>query len=354
MKPLVIRADAGRAMGYGHVMRCLALAQEWLSHGGNVTVASVSLPPSLKERLEDAGVRTKKLDAECGSLEDANHTAETAEESGSEWIVADGYAFQSTFQKRIKDRGFRLLVLDDNRHSEEYFADIVMNQNLFAATEFYPAQCLKPYTKLLLGARYLLIRKEFVVERDPNRSCRRKVCKVLVTLGGSDPENVTQLIIKGLQRCNSYQFDVLIITGVANPHIHSLRELIRDSPDYHRFHLKTDVDDMPKLMSTVDIAICGGGVTCWELVYMGIPSIVVVLSKNQSRNGEALAAANAVINLGFYSSLSAEVLESELCRLLVDYERRRSMVQNGHRLIDGLGNKRVTSEMLSISGDSFS
>ena len=349
MKPLLIRADANPSVGYGHIMRCLALAQEWQSRGGLVMFASVLLPVPLKNRLENAGFAIKSLNAERGSVEDANQTGDIVEELGCDWVVIDDYAFRSKFQKTIKDRCHKLLVIDDGRHADKYFADIIVNQNLFATADFYPSQCLCSFTKLLLGPRYVLIRNEFILKQTRNYSESGRRFKVLVTLGGADPENITQKVIDGLRIYSGHKLNVIIVTSAANVHLNSLKQSITDSTGFHQFDLVTDVDEMPELMNSVDVAISAGGITCWELAYMGVPSTIITLSANQSRNGIELAKANIGINLGSRNDFTAEILATTLLTLLKDHEKRKLMAENGHRLIDGSGSCRVASEMLSMT-----
>ncbi len=52
VSPLVIRADASAAIGTGHVMRSIALAQAWADSGGRVLFVSHDLPSFLRERLQ--------------------------------------------------------------------------------------------------------------------------------------------------------------------------------------------------------------------------------------------------------------------------------------------------------------
>ena len=52
---LIIRADADSRIGTGHIMRCMALAQEWKNQGGEVTFISFCDSKSLTKRIAAGG-----------------------------------------------------------------------------------------------------------------------------------------------------------------------------------------------------------------------------------------------------------------------------------------------------------
>lgn len=56
MTSLLLRADGSTAIGTGHLMRCLALAQEFADAGARVALASAEIPDRLRERFRDEGV----------------------------------------------------------------------------------------------------------------------------------------------------------------------------------------------------------------------------------------------------------------------------------------------------------
>ncbi len=55
MDYLYIRADATTQIGTGHLMRCIALAQEWKNCGGKVTFLSNCESDELRQRIIDEG-----------------------------------------------------------------------------------------------------------------------------------------------------------------------------------------------------------------------------------------------------------------------------------------------------------
>src|SRR4051794_24870440 len=75
---------------------------------------------------------------------------------GARWVVLAGYRFGGAFQRQLQATGLQLLCLDDHGYSDEYPADLVVNQNLHARPGDYPTTGGR--TRLLLGPAYVLLR----------------------------------------------------------------------------------------------------------------------------------------------------------------------------------------------------
>ncbi len=159
MAQLLIRADASPEIGTGHVMRCLALAQAWQDKGGQATVAMALAAPSIQARLEAEGLGIKRITAQVGSAEDAAQVIQIARQLQAAWVVIDGYRFTGSYQQALKDAGLGLVCIDDEATAEHYYADVILNQNLHADAGLYAKR--EGYTRLLLGTRYALLRREF-------------------------------------------------------------------------------------------------------------------------------------------------------------------------------------------------
>lgn len=336
-KILLIRADASSKIGTGHLMRCLALAQAWKDAGGRTVFLMATKVPALEHRLHPEGMEVVHLPVQPGSIDDAAQTANFAQEVGADWVVVDGYHFGADYQRTIKERGLRLLFIDDNGHAEHYYADIVLNQNIHAHEGLYRNR--EVYTRLLVGTRYVLLRREFLKWRDWKRKIPDVARKVLVTMGGSDSDNVTLNVIRALQQVNVDGLEAIVVVGGGNPHYEELQSAVQSS--HYPIRLESNVTDMPELMAWADVAVSGSGTTCWELAFMGVPSIVVILTKNQKQVAEGLHKAGAVLDLGWYKNLSCADIANAVRHLLPDRKIRSEMAQRGRQLVDGDGVARV-------------
>lgn len=323
-------------------MRCLALSQAWKEAVGHVTFLKTADVPALDKRLVKEEMSVRHLLAEPGSERDALETAQLARELGATWVVLDGYHFGSNFHKRIKDAGLRLCMLDDLGGSARYVADVIINQNIYATESLYPHRA--PYTTLLLGTKYALLRKEFSRWRDWRRDVPEKANKILVTLGGSDPENVTIRILKALNRLHAEDVEVHGVIGTANVHAHELEEFVASSQI--KIQLLQNVEEMSEVMAWADVAISAAGSTCWELAFMGVPSVVVVLAENQSLIAKGLHAAGSSISLGWHGSLQEGLLQGIIENLINDQSLRMGMSRKARVLVDGNGAARVVAILM--------
>ena len=156
---LLFRTDASVGSGTGHVMRCLALAQALQDAGGHAIFAVADATPALEERLRMEKVEHLRPKVIPGSPDDAKETVELAQKKNASWVVVDGYHFGAEYQSLLKAAGLKLLFVDDNGHGESYSADLVLNQNTHARPGLYRKR--DPQTRLLLGPRYAMLRREF-------------------------------------------------------------------------------------------------------------------------------------------------------------------------------------------------
>jgi UDP-2,4-diacetamido-2,4,6-trideoxy-beta-L-altropyranose hydrolase len=297
---LLLRPDSRETAGTGHLARCHALAQAWVDAGGVVTLAAEHVPPAWVDRYQEEGVTV----------------AAGAEDEEAEWVVLDGYCFSTDDQRKVKESGRRLLVIDDHGQAGEYVADVVLDQNLGAAEATYCRRDAS--TDLLLGPRHALLRREFRRRADWTSIVPANAERLLVALGGSPVAAVTALFDGVLSHPALRSMEVTRLTG------------------------RTDV---ARAMAESDLALSAAGSTCWELCCMGLPAVLVPVATNQIPLAEALAAVGAAENGGPAANALPEDIAASVARLAGDAARREAMAASGRRVVDGRGARRVAARL---------
>jgi UDP-2,4-diacetamido-2,4,6-trideoxy-beta-L-altropyranose hydrolase len=287
--------------------------------------------------LEEVGAEIEAVDGEPGSPGDAERTRDATRRLGADWLVLDGYHLSREFEQRARSsEGVRLLVVDDG-YAEYSRADLILNQNLHASPELYPST--GPQTRLLLGPRFALLRREFWGWQGRTRSVPEVGRRILVTLGGSDPENVTLKVIRALDRVRVSGIEAVAVLGAANPHRDAVTAAVQRSA--MPVELRVDVTDMAELIAWADVAVAAGGTATWERAVLGLPSLVLILAENQRRLAEASEEAGVGRNLGVGAVLDEAAIARTLLELVHDHEARASMARRGPELVDGQGARRV-------------
>lgn len=336
MKPLIIRADASPEIGTGHVMRCLALAEAWLNTMSQVFFVFFCNAPVLEDRLKKEGTQIIHINQRAGTQSDADETVQIAHEYGAEWLIVDGYQFGAEYQKRIKDSGLSLLCIDDYGHADHYYADIVLNQNVYADMSYYPKY--EPNTRFLLGTKYVLLRKEFLKRSNRNRKNPDIARKILITLGGGDPNNITIKVIDAVRTIDIDGMEVKVVLGSTNPNFDDIYKKIQY---FSNFTLINNASDMQELMIWADLAISAGGSTCWELAYLGTPFVALIIADNQKPVVLGISGQNATINLGHGQILNATEISKNLKTIVKSVDIRTTLSKNSKKLVDGEGVSRV-------------
>lgn len=320
-------------------MRCLALAQAWIDAGGTATVAACALPASLAARMDGEGIAVERIAEEPGSQADAGATVALAGSLGAHSIVCDGYRFGSAYQRAVRKAG-PLLLIDDTGELGPYAAELVLNQNLHASEALYPDRA--SHTTLLLGPRYILLRREFLRAQPVEAPLAERARRLLVTLGGSDPVGATVRVVRALGRLGA-GFEIRVLVGPGNPRLEELEVEAAAVPN--PCEVVTDAARMPSHFEWADLVVSGAGSTCWELAYSGAPFVTIALAENQRSIAKSLEDAGVSRHAGWHADLDEDALAEAVGDLAFDREARTRMALAGRALVDGYGAERVAGRI---------
>lgn len=110
--PIVLRADAGAAIGIGHAMRCLAVGQAWRDRSARVVFATRGGVPGVEARMRAEGIEVVRV-APAGGDESEMETVQIARDLGAAWTVVDGVAVSAEVVDALHSARCRVVMIDD-------------------------------------------------------------------------------------------------------------------------------------------------------------------------------------------------------------------------------------------------
>jgi UDP-2,4-diacetamido-2,4,6-trideoxy-beta-L-altropyranose hydrolase len=349
MTQMVFRADASVALGTGHVMRCLALADALQRRAVTCHFICREQTGHLIELVRQHGHMVHGLPAADSVAEandwqaDCKRVAPIVRQLRPDWLIVDHYQLGNEWENRIRPSVGRLLAIDDL--GRLHCCDLLLDQNVANPVHARYEASRGAGAELLLGPRFALLRPEFAHLR-PQALRRRDgaLRRLLVTMGGSDPVDETSKVLNGLQQVRGRDWSVDVVVGSTNPNRKSVEAACARLP---AVQMHVDTARMAELMMRADCAVGAGGSTTWERCCLGLPALVTVLSSDQVTVAESLAAMGVHVNMGWSTNVSSEHYARALGELAA--ERLQAMAAAAAGICDGLGAERV-AESLQLRG----
>ena len=339
---VLMRCDGSPEIGLGHIVRCLALADELYDiHNCRITFAMRTGPLGI-QMVEEKNYQVitsrntgKKFDYgnwlnECVRKVDARAIV---------FDVRDGLA--RAVVKKLRNNGTLIITIDDPE-----------DKRLSADLAFYlPVPQVKrmdwtSFTgELFVGWEWAILRKEFSTTPCPLPKAPgflSNAPKVLVTMGGSDPQSLTLKAVKALEMLDE-DFEVVVILGAGFQHKKQLDDLLSDCK--HHFEVQENVKNMAEIMSQSDLAVASFGVTAYELAAMGVPAIYLCLTKDHAESASAFVEAGIALNMKAYQEVAESALASVVEQLLKLPGDRLKMTENANRLSVGQGTQHIVRKI---------
>jgi len=330
---VVIRADGGPDIGYGHLIRSKALAEEILSREHEVSIATTTPRPA-ESVFPDASEII-----ELPSRNDPEPLVDQLASVQPDIVFTDAYSVDTEYQRAVRSEVPLAVLQDDARHA--VCADVFVNGNLYASGLSYEFVGQRP--ELCLGTEYVLLRDEVRDYITADAPFREKPERALVVMGGSDIANVTPTVIRAFDGFD-LRIDAVVGPGVPESQANEVRTTAEDVEA--DIQVVRDPDDLVERMFRADFAVSTASSTTYELLGLGTPIISVPVVDNQELIADALRNRGAAIVL----ECGAE--KEEFRWAIKEYESspelRRKRRAIGQQLVDGQGTERTCSEILSV------
>ena len=339
---IFFRADSNKQIASGHIMRCLSIAQAFLDAGEDVEFLVADENPI--PMLERVGVKYTILHTTWNNLmEEIVIVKGILQKEKNPLLFIDTYQVTRQYTEALLPYACICYL----GSKQEYLGPIqvLINYSTDIDYSFYNNN-YPDSTKLLLGASYAPLRKEFLeVKHEPSKNGK---CRVLLTTGNTDARNCVGKILSKFRQAKASSLEIHVVVGGMFDTKALLHQLYDGDP---MVVLHENVKSMSDLMAISDLAISANGTTVYELAAAQVPVVSFSMVEEQIKSARKLSELGVVEYCGEIYNDTEKVVSTivnVVLKLAGSDEDRFRLNQKAHSVIDGRGCKRIVEELKNI------
>lgn len=358
-----VRCDGGLRMGVGHILRQLALAEEFRDRGVGVTLLGRVEGSPLVDRLLAAHdlAMVPVVEEPAALLTEVRRRRLGV-------VVLDGYQLPADLGVALRTAGVPVAAMVDGSFGLHQDADLYVDQNFGAVR---PAT-VPADRRFLAGIEYALLRDVVRSRRPATAGAVRSVRaatgdfgtgaadsgvatpgrpRLLCVFGGTDAYDAARTVVPLLLGTGA-PMEVLVVAGREEVAADLAALLLRPG---QRLDVVPPVDDLPGLAAGCDGVVSAAGTSVWEFLCLGLPTALVAVTANQRVGYDAVLDAGLVAPVGLLDDLRADPAARDaaselLGRFASDATWRVGLGARGAALVDGDGRVRVADAILGLIG----
>lgn len=332
---VALRGDAGPELGGGHLARLGAVARVLHAWGRNTELIGSSAP---RGRSGVAGhqrdITGEPVEAEQefsaeAQIQDAAATLAALEGTDVPAALVDHYRLGVAWEEAIRGAGVPRIVAIDDLPGRPHVADVLVDPNL--GDDDSPR--LLGLGKKLEGPGYAPLSHEYREGVSARVGDGRP--RLLITLGGGRSGIATELArtLGAERRLNDVAVHFVVPDDEERDQVQAALS--------GRPHTEVlgRVPSLAPLLANCDLALGAGGVTSWERLRFGVPSVIMALAPNQRRTCRALDALGVARWID--PPTDAKLLAATVVEALADSDLHDFAETVGPLLVDGRGAERV-------------
>ena len=250
-------------------------------------------------------------------------------------VIIDMREYGEQISKNLMNKHLKVILLDDAWCKKAY-ADIIFNGTMIKQNHQYKK--INKASKIFVGPKYWIINREFGKHKKTLRDIYDKQkYSVVVSVGGSDPHELSLIVAKALQKIDNIK--ITIIIGPFFENSVKLNQFVKNKNNFSLiFSPKKIWNDFLKS----DVVISGAGNTLFELSAQRIPTICIATAEHQKPYAKTFESKGFAKNLGFWKNVKKDLVRRTVIQILNDKLKRRKMSLAGSKILDGKQLLRVT------------
>jgi spore coat polysaccharide biosynthesis predicted glycosyltransferase SpsG len=303
----IFRCDATAGIGFGHLSRCMALAEAFRLSAVDSSFAGL-FDPAAKDQIASAGLHRIDLadPVNMGAAAEREVLSGARNEQGGSFVIVDSYRADPTYLADLKSLGLATVLIDDFGALSNYPCDVVLNFTWGAQALGYPKGPV-----LLLGPEHFPARRQLVAlrTRSIGRDRRGRIRNLLIAIGGSDPKRIAARLVRLLRERHAGTCLQVVAANESDLAI----ELADFAPGSRILPRQPDLSEQ---LFWADACITGGGLIKYEGTFMGVPAAAIAQNEGQAGETRVLTQAGLVFDLGLADGCTDEELGGALDRFI--------------------------------------
>ena len=334
---IAIRCNSNKSKGFGNFRRCLIL-YFYLKKKNKNSLFLIDNDIEAKNILKKENISFEII-SNTHHKDESKQIHQILQKYDISKIVLDVRENGESLAKKLQFEKLIIISIDD-AWIKNVFSDIIINVTGIKKYSNYKIKY--KYSKSFSGDEFFITDENFCKHKKLLSSIHsKKNFNVTITMGGSDPNDLTQWILKILLK--NIQIHLTVILG---PFYNKPNLLKNTVANYPNCKLVIAPKNIWNIFKNSDLVITNAGSTLFELSIQGIPNLSIIAFKHQKPYAEYFHKKGATINLGFKSTISKTKLKNTVLQLLNNNNKRKTMCKLGPKIVDGKGTQRVCSIIL--------
>jgi len=301
-KKIAIVVNAYDEIGTGHVYRCLSIASKLIFH-------------------EVLFLLAKEHQLGINIINNYNYPFELYDGKDELLKLIDDYHPQIVINDFLDTNEKYMTTLKNNEYFVVNFEDIGPGSKKadLVFNALYEGADLNNNNSYY-GYKYYILKDEFYFQ--PKKIITKNVDNILITFGGTDPNNFTEKVIDSILSTN-YKGNINVILGLGYKNFEKIISKYESNPIVQIYR---NVSNISEFMFKADIIFTSAGRTMYEICSIGVPTIC--LCQNERELTHVFANENnGFINMGLGINVTKQDIIDNFINLVNNDKLRIEMNQ---------------------------